>query len=153
MEKGRPVEEEAGVLAQMEEELSMEQEMGDVAQTKEDAAATSSNSSTTRWLEKDAVGGRVNVVAILQMLSKLGRLHFLLVVLGARIHLPAACARRHRRCVAFVMKHSCARAARVVRSALFGLRRGGSLSGRHAVGTVSRALFQFFHFVAVFHIL
>ena len=46
MEKGRPVEEEAGTLAQMEEVLPMKQEMGDVAQTKEDAAATSSNSST-----------------------------------------------------------------------------------------------------------
>ena len=46
MEKGRPVEEEASILAQMEEELPMEQEMGDVAQKKEDAAAASSNSST-----------------------------------------------------------------------------------------------------------
>ena len=46
MEKGHPVEEETGILAQMEEVLPMEQEMGDVAQTKEDAAATSSNSST-----------------------------------------------------------------------------------------------------------
>ena len=46
MEKGHPVEEEAGILAEMEEALPMEQEMGDVAQTKEDAAAASSNSST-----------------------------------------------------------------------------------------------------------
>jgi len=133
--------------------------MGDVAQKKmrlrrhQTRLRWSASSTTTRWLEKDAVGGRVNIVAILRMLSKLGRLHFSLVVLGAQIHRPAACARLHHRCVAFVMKHSCARAARVVRSALFELRRGCSLSCRHAAGTVSRALFQFFHFVAVFHIL